>query len=388
MALRSVPASRSAGRTTTRDSAESRRLRTSRPKGRPSVEVNPTSGERSFQAETAVTLLVIAACVVLACLVTIVAEDPASVAQLGLVENVVEGWRRLTGIPDGTRLSLLQTLAGIAVAATIALEATVRRGQALALDLRAGTDQALIAQELRRLDSVTRAEWFTCVVLVAACLLLAGAAWQSDQAGSSLETLIALVLAGWLVNEVRKVHASMSFAYDALAARRAADVARARRVAGEHDPALRRRADRTVARIVVALALAPLPLLAPFDEADPWVLVLNVLVIITSIRMARAAAVDHGFGAGFLETAAKILLATLLALVDVLVLAAAILVTGTGGYIGAATLAVVILGSLAVLTAGFAGRWPIAFVRELVRSDVAARHDRVAAVGPVDVLLR
>jgi hypothetical protein len=125
----------------------------------------------------------------------------------------------------------------------------------------------------------------------------------------------------------------------------------------------------TVTRIVAMLVLAPLPLLAPFDEADPWMLVLNMLAIIAAIRMTWAAAVDHGFGTGFVETAAKILPATLLALVDVLVLAAAI------------------FGALAVLAAGLAGRGPIAFVRELVRWDVAARHDRVTAAGPVNVLL-
>jgi hypothetical protein len=344
----------------------------------------------SFAVNTGVTALVVLATMTLVCVLVQVVVSPGSVLRLSLLQTAVAGLDLVTEIDGGTRLSLLQTLAGIAVAATIALEATVRRGQSLALEMRAGGRRTLLTQELKRLAAVTRVEWFVCVLLISACVFVAASAGRNDVSAEPLEVLVAVVLAGWILNEVRKVHASMAFAYDVYASERNKANRRAELLTREQDPRRRRAAWRLVSILLCVLTIAPSAVLAPLDLIDILVMTFASGSWIFVAMLTRAAAIDRFFGDGVAITTSKYLLSSLVTLVAALTLMLSVFVHDAGSLVlvGMMAIAALVIAVLVLVALGFAGYAPLHLLQELVRSDVARRYHQAQQRGPDDVLLQ
>lgn len=146
--------------------------------------------------------------------VGILIQDPATDWTLrDVVRDGFEGFMP-TG-PDG-QLGMLQTLVGVAVAATIALMDTVRRGQTVARLYRGRGRRAdaLLVRELRLLDRISGAEWLACNLFITACILLTASYWRYGGDGRSLNGLMSASLGAWIFIQMQKVRHSNAFAHD------------------------------------------------------------------------------------------------------------------------------------------------------------------------------
>jgi hypothetical protein len=351
------------------------------------VQISRTT-KPSFAMSTAATVLVVSATLALICLGTVLVTAPSTLAVSSLGETALAGLATVTDVDGATRVALLQTLAGIAVAATIALEATVRRGQALALELRTGGDAELLAEEVRRLFAVARVEWYSCTVLVSGCLIVAIGAARPGQDGTVLELLIALALATWIVNETRKVHASLAFAHDVFAPTREAAQQQAREFAGALQEHRHHMARRLAVVLVVVLALLPVPLLWPLDGLDALAVLTTAGGWLFVVLLVRSACVDRILGEPIVLTVLHYVFGGLISLLLIGVLIVEMLYRTEWVLVGAAGATAVIGCLLIAVMVGFGGRGPLNLLQELVRAAVARRLEKLDAQPPSKVLLQ
>ncbi|GAA2225361.1 hypothetical protein GCM10010413_19960 [Promicromonospora sukumoe] len=169
-------------------------------------------------------------------IVGVLLQNPAT--DWSLWDAVRDGFDRFMPMGPGGQLGMLQTLVGIAVAATFALMDTVRRGQTVArLNRGRGRrNDALLVRELRLLDRINGIEWLACHLFITACILLTASYWRYGGDGWALNGLTSASLGAWIFIQMQKVRYSTAFAHDV------------------------RKADRTRIEHAVEQAAYPLPL--------------------------------------------------------------------------------------------------------------------------------
>lgn len=227
-------------------------------------------------------------------LVGVLIQDPAT--EWNLWQAVQDGFTKLTRMGRDSQLGLLQTLVGVAVAATITLESTIRRGQAVA---RLYRDQgqyadALLGRELRLLDRVSGAELMVCNLFVSACFLLTISYWWFGGEGSALSGLVSVSLGAWILIQMRKVRYATAFAHDVVQADRA-QVERAVEQAVYPRPVERVVGARGALLLILVLTSA-MSVIALLPGGVPAaLLVLTVLVWAGVAHLLRDAVVEYLF---------------------------------------------------------------------------------------------